>query len=996
MLPYQILKIYLMDNTLTTINQIDDLNVAQYAECECEDILKHIQFKHSDLTIISQNIRSIYCNLDNLIVILTQFKFNVDIVILSECRLHPDKPIPSLNNYTTYSTTHHLNQNDGVVVYVRNTHKYKVREIKLTHASCLEITILDNKILGVYRSPSMNNAENFICTLNTHLESIKSCKSIILTGDININLKHKTNEQTYDRSNRLNYLTMLAMHGVLPGHLLPTRDKACLDHVMIKCNKDSMKANILILDTTVTDHAMVLLKLDSIITSKTYQKTKTHVNFANAVNSLSNENLSALYEIHDPNCLTNLIINKIRSSLISNTITTLVPRNNRIIKPWITLGILRCIRNRNNMQKKLRSDPENLTLKITYRRYRNFCNGLIKKLKRKYDKENLIKASKKSKSLWRAVNDLTNRKTNKNENLELLDSRTSPRESVNAINNYFSNIGRSLAETILSNNHSLVNTADTCSNSYANSFVLYDTNPNEVYVILSNLKSSSAPGWDNIPTQFLKLASGTMVPLITYLANLCFRHGTFPNSLKQAIVTPVFKSGNRSIASDYRPISVLPAISKILEKLINTRLINYLNKFKILSDNQYGFRQGISTEDAVSALSSLIIGKVDGNKKCIAVFLDLKKAFDTVSVPTLINTLESIGIRGIPLSLLSSYLHNRRQKVKIGEYFSDECEMSYGVPQGSVLGPTLFLIYINQLCKMRIAGGSIFTYADDTAIVFSGSDWDEVQKTTEVGLAKIARWLQANLLTLNTKKTNYICFTNYNRTQPDSTFSIKIHTCNNLADSTCSCSVINKVEVTKYLGIMIDQRLTWHVHTELIMSRTRKLIWIFKNLRHIASKDLLNQIYVSLAQSVLEYCISIWGGSTKIKFLELERAQRAVLKVMHSKPYRFPTNELYDTCDLLSVRKLYVLHAILRRHKKSSYKPETSVKRRKPNVIPTPLTNSAFAKRQYAAQSAKLYNIVNKQISIFPCTYKECKTKIIKWLKTKNYIETENLLLGII
>jgi hypothetical protein len=236
-----------------------------------------------------------------------------------------------------------------------------------------------------------------------------------------------------------------------------------------------------------------------------------------------------------------------------------------------------------------------------------------------------------------------------------------------------------------------------------------------------------------------------MVPLITYLANLCFKHGVFPNYLKQAIVTPVFKSGNRSIASDYRPISVLPAISKILEKLINTRLINYLNKFQILSDNQYGFRQGISTEDAVSALSSLIIENVDNNKKCITVFLDLKKAFDTVSVPILINTLACIGIRDIPLSLLSSYLHNRSQKVKIGKYLSDECDVNYGVPQGSVLGPTLFLIYINQLCKMCIAGGSIFTYADDTAIVFSGNDWDDVRKTAEVGLAKVARWLQANL-----------------------------------------------------------------------------------------------------------------------------------------------------------------------------------------------------------------------------------------------------------
>lgn len=150
------------------------------------------------------------------------------------------------------------------------------------------------------------------------------------------------------------------------------------------------------------------------------------------------------------------------------------------------------------------------------------------------------------------------------------------------------------------------------------------------------------------------------------------------------------------------------------------RLINYLNKFNLLSKAQYGFRKDISTEDAVTAISSLITSKVDSNKKCVSVFLDLKKAFDTVSVPILVNTLEKICIRGASLSLFSSYLRNGTQKVKLGNHVSDERAISYGVPQGSVLGPTLFLIYINQLCNMRIEMGTVFTYADDTAVDTQG------------------------------------------------------------------------------------------------------------------------------------------------------------------------------------------------------------------------------------------------------------------------------------
>lgn len=438
---------------------------------------------------------------------------------------------------------------------------------------------------------------------------------------------------------------------------------------------------------------------------------------------------------------------------------------------------------------------------------------------------------------------------------------------------------------------------------------------------------------------------------------------------------------------------MLPAISKILEKLINVRLTNYLNKYNILSKSQYGFRRGISTEDAITDLSSHIINKVDKNKKCLSIFLDLKKAFDTVSVPILVNVLERTGIRGPPLRLFSSYLHKRTQRVKLANYISEERPISYGVPQGSVLGPTLFLVYINELCNMSIDAGTVFTYADDTAVVFSGDTWEEVRRAAELGLARIARWLQTNLLTLNTAKTNFICFSKYNSSQPESDFSIRIHNCGNTL-ATCSCPSIHKAKHTRYLGVTVDQRLTWHLHAENIMNRIRKLIWTFKNLRHVLTKTTLNQVYISLAQSVITYAIPVWGGATKTKFLELERAQRALLKVMYHKPFRYPTSELYLLCDLLTVRKLYILNLVLKTHKKTIYTPgkKTSTRRRKADVINTPILKSAFARRQQHAQSCNLYNVINKVIDIHSCSTYECKSRLTKWLKSKTYTDIENLI----
>lgn len=320
--------------------------------------------------------------------------------------------------------------------------------------------------------------------------------------------------------------------------------------------------------------------------------------------------------------------------------------------------------------------------------------------------------------------------------------------------------------------------------------------------------------------------------------------------------------------------------------------------------------------------------------------------------------------------------------------------MDFGVPQGSVLGPTLFLVYINSLCNMTLENGRVFSYADDTAVVFTGDTWDSVYKSAEMGLAKIAIWLNSHLLSLNTTKTKYIAFTKYKNTQPGLHHSLRIHSCHNPPSNitNCSCNEVEKVSHIRYLGIMVDQRLSWHTHIETVMSRIRKLIWIFKTLRYVTSKTLLNQIYVSLAQSVLVYCIPVWGGATKTKILELERAQRSLLKVMYFKPYRFSTDNLYTYSGLLTVRKLYTLRIILKLHKTLPYDSGSQKKRRNYVVPHVVSAKSAYAERQYSRLSIKLYNKINKEMKIYPMTIRECKKTLINWLQSQTYNDIEGLL----
>lgn len=211
-----------MDSLLTTLQEVDKTEIAMSFNCDIENLSKYIHINKTDLTIITQNIRSIYKNLDDLQITLSSLKYDIDFLILTECRLDSKKPLPKINNYSSFSTTRHVNQNDGVTIFYKNNLKPKIKEVILQEASCLQIEIFNYAILGIYRSPSNVNPEKFTVSLHEHLDSLKTFKNIIITGDININLIPKINETNFEYNNRMHYINMLSVLGLLPGHILPT------------------------------------------------------------------------------------------------------------------------------------------------------------------------------------------------------------------------------------------------------------------------------------------------------------------------------------------------------------------------------------------------------------------------------------------------------------------------------------------------------------------------------------------------------------------------------------------------------------------------------------------------------------------------------------------------------------------------------------------------------------------------------------------------------
>lgn len=965
-----------MSDITNIINDIDSHTVSRSLVCSPENVQQNLTGK--TFNILHTNIRSINCNYDSLITLVTRINVPCDVIILTECWLSRVVTIPVFDGYTSYKTQY-SNQNDGVIVYIKSDIIHTVIERVIQDANCLITKLdLDFAVVAIYRSPAQKNIDNFIDSLDQTLASLSSSNTVVLIGDLNINLKE--NNLNTDK-----YLNVLASHGLLAAHTITTRDNACLDHVMLKSN---LKSTTIVLDSPITDHAPTLFCSAIRCQHKKPTYLVTRINFPSVINDLSAINFTPILEVNNANVAATNFVTKITNVIESNMQLINIPNRKRCLKPWITPGLLRCIKHRDKLHKKSKHASNDNVLRIIYCRYRNFCNKLLKKLRIEYDRSELNKNKNNTKGMWRTIKNIVHLNNTPKIPVELLDIAENSTDSADQVNVFFANIGANLASKITVNNTNsipLINAEVPYS-----SMAMLPTDEIEVRNIILGLRSKCSSGIDLVSNEVLKSAIHILVPPLTLLFNICLSTGVFPDIFKRALITPVHKSGDRHSVDNYRPISILSSISKILEKVINSRLVDYLDKNKIIAKNQYGFRKNMSTEDAVLELNERVVRLLDNKAKVIGIFLDLAKAFDTVSVPLLLTKMECLGIRGMVLEMFRSYMTNRSQKVKIGNVISNTAYPSYGVPQGSVLGPTLFLIYINNLCLAEIPNCRLISYADDTVLMVHGRDWDQARLNAENALSNIMLWLNNNLLTLNISKTKYITFSHRVHTQPaKGTFDIVAHVCNMLT-ANCSCLTLTRTDNIKYLGVIIDSTFSWHEHINALVGRIRKLIPIFKKLSACADPSTLAMVYSALAKSLLQYCITSWGGTDTTSILRTERAQRAILKTMTLKPRRYPTDALYRECKALTVRQIYILQCILKQHSSLSFNPVPQGRRFTPCL---PVSHrTTLAKRQFYVNAPRLYNKINKLKQIYALTINQCKYKLKNWLLTCTTEDTEDLL----
>ena len=369
------------------------------------------------------------------------------------------------------------------------------------------------------------------------------------------------------------------------------------------------------------------------------------------------------------------------------------------------------------------------------------------------------------------------------------------------------------------------------------------------------MKSNKSTGKFGIPVKYIKTAVDVISPILTKIYNQYIITGSFPDVLKVAEVIPIHQAGPKDICSNYRPSSLLSQFAKIFEKCLHFQLYNYFTRNNLLNKNRYGFVKKFSTSDAVLDIYHQILQNLNEKKITCSIFLDLAKAFDCINHEILLKKMERYGVRGLPLKLFQSYFQNRQQFTSVNNVSSHMSNIICGVPQGSTLGPFLFIIYINNLpltSKLQVR-----LFADDTNLTASHYNGGISAKLVNNELVHISNWMNINKLTINYAKTKYTIITN-NKAKLD--YTVKI-------DQT----TIKRSKCIKYLGVLLDDSLTWKPQIDRVSSKLASGSWALYHLRKYVDCKTLIMVYYSIIHSHLNYCFSSWGSASASTLMPIKK-----------------------------------------------------------------------------------------------------------------------------
>jgi hypothetical protein len=399
---------------------------------------------------------------------------------------------------------------------------------------------------------------------------------------------------------------------------------------------------------------------------------------------------------------------------------------------------------------------------------------------------------------------------------------------------------------------------------------------------ISSLENGNSAGLDGIGVKLLKAGLPVFSFYLSHIFNLSLSLGKVPKSWKSKRIFPLHKTGPLEDVNNYRPISILPVVMKIFEKIVFDQFYDFLVSNNLLSVHQSGFRKSHSTQTAISEVKDFILKKLNEKNYVGAILIDLKKAFDTVDHKILLKKLFSYGFKYQSFDWIESYLCNRYQTTKFNDKLSDILkEEAYGVPQGSVLGPLFFLIYINDIHQAMT--GFFHLYADDTIVIHHNANKFDLASSLNRQMTNLSSWLTLNKLTLNLNKTETIFFGDARR----------IKECEDLVVNLNGAVIENKSFV-KYLGVHIDQKLNWKKHISVVRGKAYNKFIQIRSLVNTLTPETKTLLVNCLVLPYLNYCSTVWGSASSTVLKKLEKLHQKSTKLANKPPLTFSNQLLFN------------------------------------------------------------------------------------------------------
>ena len=918
-------------------NEIKLIHPSKYYDDE--DFKVELNSLNNGLCTLSLNCQSINAKFDKLKLFLDDVNTQnpISVICIQESWGHEEIDIRyfSLPNYTLINANRRLSLHGGLITYIHDDFAFKELNdmIPISSTSTLFESLFveiwkknshyQKYIIGhIYRLPVYvaDDLNVFINEFTDLLIVLRArSKSVFLCGDYNIDLLKINANDNFN----IFYENVISS-SFIPSITLPTRicdtTSTLIDNIYTNSVDKICTSGILI--RPISDHQMYFCMINS-NTCHSEQTKKfievevcDHESIQSFVTEISNANIYDKLQKNlntNPNHNYEILLKHLLNAKLKHIPKKVKNFNKRrhSKEKWMTKELLQEIVTKNKMYvtwKTTSVDHINYEqIKQRFKSYEKIVKKDIKEAKQRYFDQIFTAYKNDMKKTWKTINETLNR-NKKNSNVASIfyhngNVLSNAKDIANAFNVYFANIGKNLASEIEQN---ITDNAD---------YTQYVSTPltetklqfkcitdNDTQRAIDKLENKSSSGHDGISNKLLKLLKIELSKSLTLIINQMITTGIFPDSFKISKITPLFKKGDVSMLSNYRPISLLPTISKIFERILYNQLYDYFNSNNLLAEEQYGFRTNHSTEYAAVKLVDNVSKEMELGNTPTALYIDLSKAFDTLSFDILLYKLNYYGIKDNAFKLLKNYLTNRRQYVVYNSQNSETLDISTGVPQGSILGPLFFSICINDLITVSNKLKFIM-YADDTTIYFNLEDFDPYNLERDINneLEKITLWLKLNKLSLNVQKTKLMIF--HRRQKQINELNISI----NGTD-------IERVESFNFLGLHIHESLSWRTHTDIVRNKISKVVGILYRLNNIFPKYILQTLYNSLIMSYINYGLLLWG----VESHRIEPLQKKAIRLITNSNYSAHTTPLFIELGLLKVQDMFKLK-LLKFYYKLSY-----------------------------------------------------------------------------